>query len=194
MTTTTDPRLTIGTTSGDAGYSGVLRRGRRVVFECGHAHRNRDISTGVNGTCARDCITDLVRTVRLPTFATSYRERLRGNAERAITRHCGSARQADEWRAGLVETLARFEADRAELAGILGDAPVFGQADVVILAPPAPTATCAACGVTIQPTRWVPQSARGVHWQDWRAVRATVSEPLPRCAEGALAHPEPEVR
>jgi hypothetical protein len=193
MTMTTAPRFIIGTQSGDAGYSGVLRSGRRIVFECGHSHRNRDISTGVNGTSARDCVTDLVRTVRLPTFATSYRDRLRGNAERAIARMGMSAHTAARWREWAREDLATFEAQRTELAAILNDAPVFGQADVIVLAPPAPTATCTTCGLTIQPTRWVPQSARGVHWQDWHAVRTTVSVPLSTCADGNLAHPEPEI-
>lgn len=189
--TTTAPRFTIGTATGDAGYTGVLRRGRRVLFDCGHSHRNRDISTGVNGASARDCVIDLVRTVRSDRMATWYRDRMRGNAEQAIARYCATARQAQEWRDRLADSLAAFEAQRAELANILGNAPVLGQGTTVVLAPPMPEATCTRCGQPIRPTRWIPNPAHGSNWRDWRTVPATPMSPRPPCVGGFSDHPDP---
>jgi hypothetical protein len=35
-------------------YKGVLRDGKTIVWECGHLHRNRDMSPGIRQS-ARDC-------------------------------------------------------------------------------------------------------------------------------------------
>jgi hypothetical protein len=71
----TNAGLRIGTRRDDGGrngrdiaYVGVLRRGSRIVVECGHRHTNRDASTRTGGTSASDCIRELARAALRPNF------------------------------------------------------------------------------------------------------------------------------
>jgi hypothetical protein len=57
--TTTQP-LRFGTTGTAGCWTGVIRRGSRIVVICGHTHSNRDYGNA----SARDCIRSLVWTVR----------------------------------------------------------------------------------------------------------------------------------
>lgn len=58
-------------------YVGVLRVGRRVVLECGHRHRNRDVTTRVNGRSARSCVEDLVAAAGRPALADERARKIR---------------------------------------------------------------------------------------------------------------------
>lgn len=64
--------LTVGTRRDNTGgvfrYTGVLRRGRRVVAECGHTHLNRDITTG-RSRAAAECIARQIIAAGDNTFA-----------------------------------------------------------------------------------------------------------------------------
>jgi hypothetical protein len=54
----------------------VLRRGRTIVIECGHVHRNRDESTRSAGTSASDCVRELVRASSRPKLVEHNAERI----------------------------------------------------------------------------------------------------------------------
>lgn len=68
--------LTVGSRRSDLGWVGVLRRGRKVLVECGHGHHNRDESTKANGTSARDCVSELIRAATFPPFKEEAAERI----------------------------------------------------------------------------------------------------------------------
>lgn len=175
--------FTIGTT---AGYAGVLRQGRKVVFHCGHRHTNRDMSTDANGRSARDCITHLVGSVRSELMADWYRNQVRRNTEDAIRLHYATETTAAAWRAKMQDELAQFDANRARLAEILGDQPVFGYNNTVVAAPPAPESHCSACGQTVRPIRWIPNYAGTgqPQWRDWRTVLTREGQDYGLCSGG----------
>jgi hypothetical protein len=55
-------------------WTGVLRRGRKVIATCGHNHANRDLSSIRNGPSALDCIRTQLHEVRhMSAFGNLHR-------------------------------------------------------------------------------------------------------------------------
>lgn len=181
----TTSRLTIGTA---AGHNGVLRRGRTTLYTCGHQHTNRDQSTGINGVSARDCITTLVKVVRNPAAADAHHARARENIDTAIRRQQATATTAAAWRAKTEQNIQAFDAAVATLHSLIGDEPVYGYNDHVVIAPPAPEAPCPACGITLRPANWVSVSGK---WWAWAPVQHSIFADPPRCTNGNYRHPQP---
>lgn len=180
-------RLIIGTT---AGYNGVLRRGRRVLFDCGHGHTNRDESSGLNGTSARDCLTRLVRATRSPELVREHHDRLRSGGHRAAAR-AGSLRGAEQTREWAEQAREAFDAQVAELCRLIGDEPVFTRAGAVVLAPPTPERECDACGQLVRPSRYLPDNATGRPWLDWRTAVDLAGARICPATSSRLIHPDP---
>jgi hypothetical protein len=55
---TTTQTLRFGTTGTTGSWTGVIRRGTRVVAECGHRHTNRNYGAGSAADCIRGAVMD----------------------------------------------------------------------------------------------------------------------------------------
>lgn len=80
--TATAGSVRVGTRRDGDDHVGVIRDGRTVVVECGHAHTNRDMTTGANGRSARDCADRILRGARIPATAEHYRGEISRSWER----------------------------------------------------------------------------------------------------------------
>lgn len=69
-------------------WVGILRDGNEVIAECGHTHRNRDVSTQTNGEAAQVCARMILAGARNPATAEHRAERYR-TAWLAFTRGGG---------------------------------------------------------------------------------------------------------
>lgn len=63
-------------------YVGQVRCGGDVVAECGHEHRNRDMSSKTNGTSATDCVRDIINGAQLTSAAEYIADRIRTRWQR----------------------------------------------------------------------------------------------------------------
>lgn len=180
--------LTVGTAGEPGGYAGVVRRGRAVVFECGHRHTNRDQSTGLNGTSARDCVCDLVRSARFAQYGDDRRSLMRrtvlGNAHRHQIPRTGP--NSGPTRRPPSSTRPWRHCARCWVTNR-----VFGYRDTVVASPPVPEAPCPDCGVQLRPRRWMPKAA--TPWHEWRPVTTSISDGPPTCVGGAYTHAQPTV-
>jgi hypothetical protein len=113
--------LIIGTRrSGQYLHEGVIRDGKAVVFACGHGHRNRDQSTGLNGRSARDCVTLLVRCARFPGVVDQVRRDILSGPQRYArtwSASGGTVRRLQEAAEAQVEELAASVAKVSEITG-----------------------------------------------------------------------------
>jgi hypothetical protein len=102
---------------GERQYTGVLRRGRTIVAECGHLHRNRTDSSATEGRSALDCATDLLAAARGEALAVATETRIRGSWQH---RQCPSVASVERARAdaaaAAVDYLARVEQVRGLIA------------------------------------------------------------------------------
>lgn len=81
-------KLRAGTRRDGDEYVGVLREGRRIVIECGHRHRNRDLTYPSSGISARDCIGRVVAGAGRMIAERDYADKYRG-AWQNLTRGTG---------------------------------------------------------------------------------------------------------
>jgi hypothetical protein len=186
--------LVAGTTSSrGGGYEGVLRRGRRVLFRCGHHHNNRDTAT-VRGRSARECITLMLGASRNRGLLREEQARIKAGPlwyahfnsvpERRLRRLKEDANEAGDMFAERVR----------QLATLVGDEPVYGHGGEdgqVILTPPPPHAPCPRCGTRLIATRWTPKAPDGADWRGWQPDPGRAGE-WPRCSDGSRDHSEPE--
>lgn len=121
----TSARLTPGTRRADNDmYVGVLRVGRQVVAECGHLHRNRDISSRTNGPAARDCMKDIVAAAKRPSLAAERATRIRTawmNTQRGPW--ATTAAQVERLKVELAADAVAYEALVVEVRSLLDQFP-----------------------------------------------------------------------
>jgi hypothetical protein len=66
--------LRVSHRGGPGGYMGVIKEGKRVVWECGHWHHNRNQSTYTNGESATACAGLMMALVRDPAYLNTMRK------------------------------------------------------------------------------------------------------------------------
>ena len=129
--------LRFGTRRHAFGYEGVIRDGKHVIASCGHAHRNRDLSTQASGRSARDCITGLAKAGRNEHTAASLRGEILGHPARYARVWQVTDAGMKEMRDAATAQAAELDKRVAEIAAVVGSRPFAGYTDGVV-----PTSWC----------------------------------------------------
>lgn len=196
-------RISVRRHADAADYEGVLRRGRALLWSCGHHHHNRDQSSGINGTAAAPCVDMRVRAARNPALVAAYGTDTLANAARAQRILGGRAADARHMLAQADFAAEAFKRQVAEVAALIGDEPVYGKADSLVVAPPAPTGRCPVCGVEVIATRWAGPTPPTTDWNErnkrpwepwgrWRPLNYFTTATPARCTGDSLDHLAPE--
>jgi transposase-like protein len=122
--------LVIGTRRAGARYEGVIRDGRNVIAECGHAHRNRD-EPGREGPSARSCITELAQATRDETAADRVRSRILRKGRQGSAGFSVTAGTLARWRQLAEREAEALPGQLARLGQLIGDREVRGRSGVV---------------------------------------------------------------